>query len=151
MDGKTPRVIENAEGGRTTPSVVAFSKDGELIVGAPAKRQVGFYQVSEDCPDARSHASLFFESRLSSIPKTLCSPPSVSLAVNLWIRPYRTTWRPSATRLLSTLMEMLGSRPSARNIRRLRLEGTFFFSLEGCHGLQNANSIFFYVDLFFKR
>lgn len=39
MDGKTPRVIENAEGGRTTPSVVAFSKDGELIVGAPAKRQ----------------------------------------------------------------------------------------------------------------
>ncbi|KAJ3169155.1 70-kilodalton heat shock protein [Geranomyces variabilis] len=39
MDGKTPRVIENAEGGRTTPSVVAFSKEGELIVGTPAKRQ----------------------------------------------------------------------------------------------------------------
>ncbi|KAI9034232.1 heat shock protein 70 family [Hyaloraphidium curvatum] len=39
MEGKTPRVIENAEGGRTTPSVVAFSKDGELIVGTPAKRQ----------------------------------------------------------------------------------------------------------------
>ncbi|KAJ3188971.1 70-kilodalton heat shock protein [Gaertneriomyces sp. JEL0708] len=40
MDGKTPRVIENAEGGRTTPSVVAFKKeDGELVVGAPAKRQ----------------------------------------------------------------------------------------------------------------
>lgn len=39
MDGKTPRVIENSEGGRTTPSVVAFSKDGELIVGTPAKRQ----------------------------------------------------------------------------------------------------------------
>ena len=39
MDGKTPRVIENAEGGRTTPSVVAFSKDNELIVGTPAKRQ----------------------------------------------------------------------------------------------------------------
>ncbi|KAI8816092.1 heat shock protein 70 family [Fimicolochytrium jonesii] len=39
MDGKTPRVIENAEGGRTTPSVVAFSKDGELLVGTPAKRQ----------------------------------------------------------------------------------------------------------------
>ncbi|KAJ3150099.1 70-kilodalton heat shock protein [Geranomyces michiganensis] len=39
MDGKTPRVIENAEGGRTTPSVVAFTKDGELLVGTPAKRQ----------------------------------------------------------------------------------------------------------------
>ncbi|KAI9344501.1 heat shock protein 70 family [Zopfochytrium polystomum] len=39
MDGKTPRVIENSEGGRTTPSVVAFSKDNELIVGTPAKRQ----------------------------------------------------------------------------------------------------------------
>ena len=39
MDGKSPRVIENAEGGRTTPSVVAFSKENELIVGTPAKRQ----------------------------------------------------------------------------------------------------------------
>ncbi|KAL2916650.1 hypothetical protein HK105_203762 [Polyrhizophydium stewartii] len=39
MDGKTPRVIENSEGGRTTPSIVAFSKEGELIVGTPAKRQ----------------------------------------------------------------------------------------------------------------
>ena len=40
MDGKNPRVIENSEGGRTTPSVVAFTKDNELIVGTPAKRQV---------------------------------------------------------------------------------------------------------------
>jgi molecular chaperone DnaK len=39
MEGRTPRVIENAEGIRTTPSVVAFSKDGERLVGAPAKRQ----------------------------------------------------------------------------------------------------------------
>ncbi|RKO97042.1 hypothetical protein CXG81DRAFT_30471 [Caulochytrium protostelioides] len=39
MEGKTPRVLENAEGQRTTPSVVAFSKEGELIVGTPAKRQ----------------------------------------------------------------------------------------------------------------
>ena len=39
MDGKDPRVIENSEGTRTTPSMVAFSKDGEQLVGQPAKRQ----------------------------------------------------------------------------------------------------------------
>ncbi|HEX4712197.1 molecular chaperone DnaK, partial [Phenylobacterium sp.] len=39
MDGKTPKVIENAEGSRTTPSVVAFLEDGERLVGQPAKRQ----------------------------------------------------------------------------------------------------------------
>ncbi|CAO3628068.1 unnamed protein product [Mucor hiemalis] len=40
MEGKAPKVVENAEGARTTPSVVAFSKDGdEMLVGQPAKRQ----------------------------------------------------------------------------------------------------------------
>ncbi|MFP5448888.1 MAG: molecular chaperone DnaK [Alphaproteobacteria bacterium] len=39
MDGKTPKVIENAEGARTTPSVVAILDDGERLVGQPAKRQ----------------------------------------------------------------------------------------------------------------
>ncbi|MCP3674615.1 MAG: Hsp70 family protein, partial [Gammaproteobacteria bacterium] len=39
MDGKEPRVIENAEGARTTPSIVAFTKDNETLVGMPAKRQ----------------------------------------------------------------------------------------------------------------
>lgn len=39
MEGNEPIVIQNSEGGRTTPSVVAFSKDGERLVGAPAKRQ----------------------------------------------------------------------------------------------------------------
>ncbi|WP_425089001.1 molecular chaperone DnaK [Stappia sp.] len=39
MDGKTPKVIENSEGARTTPSMVAFSDDGERLVGQPAKRQ----------------------------------------------------------------------------------------------------------------
>jgi molecular chaperone DnaK len=39
MEGATPRVIENSEGDRTTPSVVAFTKDGEVQVGQPAKRQ----------------------------------------------------------------------------------------------------------------
>ena len=39
MDGKEPRVVENSEGTRTTPSMVAFTKDDERIVGQPAKRQ----------------------------------------------------------------------------------------------------------------
>ncbi|HML13961.1 MAG TPA: molecular chaperone DnaK [Xanthobacteraceae bacterium] len=39
MEGATPKVIENAEGMRTTPSIVAFSDDGERLVGQPAKRQ----------------------------------------------------------------------------------------------------------------
>jgi molecular chaperone DnaK len=39
MDGKTPKVIENAEGARTTPSVVAIADDGERLVGQPARRQ----------------------------------------------------------------------------------------------------------------
>ncbi|ALN71117.1 MULTISPECIES: molecular chaperone DnaK [unclassified Aureimonas] len=39
MDGKTAKVIENAEGARTTPSIVAFTTDGERLVGQPAKRQ----------------------------------------------------------------------------------------------------------------
>ena len=47
MEGKTPKVIENAEGNRTTPSVVAFNKDGERIVGIQAKRQVRARQ--RDC------------------------------------------------------------------------------------------------------
>ena len=39
MEGGTPKVIENSEGARTTPSVVAYGDDGEVLVGASAKRQ----------------------------------------------------------------------------------------------------------------
>ena len=39
MEGNTTRVLEHAEGARTTPSIVAYLEDGEVLVGAPAKRQ----------------------------------------------------------------------------------------------------------------
>lgn len=39
MEGKHPKVLENSEGARTTPSVVAFLPDGERLVGMPARRQ----------------------------------------------------------------------------------------------------------------
>ncbi len=39
MEGGKPKVIENAEGARTTPSIIAYMEDGEILVGAPAKRQ----------------------------------------------------------------------------------------------------------------
>jgi len=39
MEGGQAKVIENAEGTRTTPSIVAFARDGEILVGMPAKRQ----------------------------------------------------------------------------------------------------------------
>ena len=39
MDGKDPKVIENAEGSRTTPSIISFGAESEKLVGQPAKRQ----------------------------------------------------------------------------------------------------------------
>jgi len=39
VEGGQPKVIENAEGARTTPSIIAYMEDGEILVGAPAKRQ----------------------------------------------------------------------------------------------------------------
>ena len=39
MEGKEPKILLNSEGGRTTPSIIAFKKDGERLVGTSAKRQ----------------------------------------------------------------------------------------------------------------
>jgi molecular chaperone DnaK len=39
MEGGVPKVIENSEGARTTPSVIGYAEDGEILSGAPAKRQ----------------------------------------------------------------------------------------------------------------
>src|ERR1700741_4087553 len=46
LEGGEPTVIPNAEGGRTTPSVVAFTKDGQRLVGAPARRQQGTHPTN---------------------------------------------------------------------------------------------------------
>lgn len=51
MDGGKPQVIANAEGGRTTPSVVGFSKSGERLVGEMAKRQAS---QTRNAPSSRS-------------------------------------------------------------------------------------------------
>ena len=40
LDGGTARVIENAEGDRTTPSIIAYTEEGETLVGQPAKRML---------------------------------------------------------------------------------------------------------------
>jgi hypothetical protein len=90
MEGKTPRVIENAEGARTTPSVVAFTKDGEQLVGQAAKRQVsnrkrGCENTEKQGLQCRDTGMillifLFFSvplSRLLSTLKTPSMPPSV--------------------------------------------------------------------------
>ena len=55
MEGKTPKVIENGEGNRTTPSVVAFNKDGERLVGIQAKRQVRGKAVVLSCVNTVVH------------------------------------------------------------------------------------------------
>lgn len=63
MDGKNPRVIENAEGARTTPSVVAFTKDGELLVGQTAKRQVN-KQTNKNKNSQKKKLSIKIKKRL---------------------------------------------------------------------------------------
>ena len=48
MDGKEAKVIENAEGARTTPSVVAFTEGGERLIGMPARRQAVTNILTDD-------------------------------------------------------------------------------------------------------
>ena len=52
MEGGQPKVIENSEGDRTTPSIVAFAKDDEVLVGQPAKRSFLGKSMAPCCPPA---------------------------------------------------------------------------------------------------
>jgi len=59
MDGDPPKVIENSEGDRTTPSVIAFSKDGEVLVGQPAKPEISarvLMKMKKTAEDYLGHA-----------------------------------------------------------------------------------------------
>ena len=57
MEGGKPKVIENSEGARTTPSVIAYQEDGEILVGAPAKREVTRIQAAQTPSLHRAHSS----------------------------------------------------------------------------------------------
>ena len=77
LEGGEPTVIPNAEGGRTTPSVVAFTKDGQRLVGSPARRQ----QVTN--PQATIEGVVRAPSAFST---TLGLPPSMT-ATQLLVVP----------------------------------------------------------------
>jgi len=77
MEGGKPIVIPNAEGGRTTPSVVAFSKDGERLVGSVAKRQA----ITNPKRTIRSVKRLMGTSEKISIDDTEYTPQEISAMI----------------------------------------------------------------------
>src|SRR6516164_8051249 len=93
MEGKTPKVIENAEGMRTTPSIVAFTGEGARLVGQPAKRQAV----------TNPERTIFAVKRLigvvtttrwwkrtrSSFPTRLCAPRTATPGWKLRAKPIR--------------------------------------------------------------
>ena len=95
MEGGKPRVIENSEGDRTTPSVVVFMEDGEITVGQPAKRQAV----------TNPHNTLFAVKRLIG---RRFNEPEVQKDINL----------SCPTKSSRTTMAMPGSRRATRKWRR---------------------------------
>ena len=94
MDGASARVIENAEGARTTPSMVGFAEEGERLTGQPAKRQAVTNPLN----------TLFAIKRLIGVVLTIRRPKKT----RKWCR----------LRLLPLMAAMLGSRRPAKNTRR---------------------------------
>jgi len=77
MEGSTPKVIENSEGMRTTPSMVGFTSDGQRLVGIPAKRQA-----------VTNPENTVFDA--NAITVALASRAMVVFSAN---RPWRSWWR----------------------------------------------------------
>ena len=113
VEGQQPKVIENAEGGRTTPSVIGYSDESEILVGTPAKRQAvtnpektlyaslekdfGAYRVRLDHTRVDEHPSFPYNSKdfrtvltnIDSNSKTdllVLTEPMENLQLNFWVR-----------------------------------------------------------------
>ena len=77
LEGGEPTVIPNAEGGRTTPSVVAFAKDGQRLVGAPARPGLGALAKAEHLAplspidDVRASAAYRLDAALTLVRRAL--------------------------------------------------------------------------------
>ena len=78
MEGNTPKVIENAEGARTTPSIIAYQEDGEVLVGASAKRQ----------SVTNPKYTLYAVKRLTRLPQQTMAMPGWKCGAIAW-RPSR--------------------------------------------------------------
>src|SRR3984885_15055458 len=105
MEGKTSRVIENAEGARTTPSVVAFTKHGERLVGLPAKRQAVVNSANTVFAFKRLIGRKFTDKEVKDDMKHWYFPPSISIVSNTYIDS-----SPGHSLLLPNLMADLQSR-----------------------------------------
>ncbi len=88
MEGGTPKVIPNKEGSNTTPSVVAFGKDGKRLVGTLAKRQA-VTNASNTIASAKRFIGMKFNIQAKS-PKSMASSMPKILSVIPTQRPRRT-------------------------------------------------------------
>ncbi|KAL0484867.1 molecular chaperone DNAK [Acrasis kona] len=94
MEGKEPRVIENSEGSRTTPSVVAFDKDGNRMVGITAKRQA-VTNPKNTVYAAKRLIGRRYDDEMVSKEKKLASYEIVSQSGDAWIKANGRNYSPS--------------------------------------------------------